>query len=235
MEQFSRMELLLSKKSLEKLYSSHIAVFGLGGVGSYVIEALSRCGIGKFTLIDNDIIELSNINRQIIATFDTIGKNKVDVAKDRILSINPKSSISIFKEFYPGNKKIDFTLFDYVVDAIDIVSSKLILIEECKALNIPIISAMGTGNKLDPTKLTITDIFKTSICPLCKVVRHELKNRNIDSLKVIYSSEEPIKTCTAKQGAPQVKRKIGSIAFVPATAGLLIASEVIKDLTTNIS
>lgn len=225
-ELFSRTELLLGKENMQKLKDSRIAIFGIGGVGSFVAEALVRCGIEKFILVDNDIVSVTNINRQIIATTKTIGKSKVEVMKNRILEINPDVCIETFEEFFSSNtnKIIDETV-TYVVDAIDTVSSKLVLIELANKLNIPIISSMGTGNKLNPTMLEITDIYKTSVCPLAKVMRKELKKRNIKNLKVVYSKEQPIKIENKTE-----EIKAGSISFVPSTAGLIIASEVVKDI-----
>lgn len=202
--------------------------FGLGGVGSYAVEALARTGVGNFILIDKDTVSISNINRQLIASYDTIGKYKVEVAKSRILSINPKANIQTFNEFFmPGNSYILDNSITYVLDCIDTVTAKIELVMQSKKLNIPIISSMGTGNKLDPTKFEITDIYKTSVCPLAKVMRKELRMRNIDSLKVLYSKEEPIKTTLKNENGKPIP---GSIAFVPSVAGLLIAGEVIKDL-----
>lgn len=226
-EQFSRTALLLRKEEMDKLKNSHVAIFGIGGVGSYVTEVLARTGVGTFSLIDKDIIEISNINRQLIATFDTIGKDKVEVAKTRILSINPNATVFTFKEFYLSGTEVDISNFDYVVDAIDTVTAKLNLIEVCNNSSIPIISSMGMGNKLDPSKVTITDIFKTSTCRLCRVMRQELRKRNIKNLKVAYSTEETVKQ---NKNTEKNENVIGSIAFVPACAGIMIASEVAKDL-----
>lgn len=226
-EQFSRTALLLRKEEMDKLKNSHVAIFGIGGVGSYVTEVLARTGVGTFSLIDKDIIEISNINRQLIATFDTIGKDKVEVAKTRILSINPNATVFTFKEFYLSGTEVDISNFDYVVDAIDTVTAKLNLIETCNNSSIPIISSMGMGNKLDPSKVTITDIFKTSTCRLCRVMRQELRKRNIKNLKVAYSTEKTVKQ---NKNTEKNENVIGSIAFVPACAGIMIASEVAKDL-----
>lgn len=243
---FSRTELLIGKEGLDKLKNSKVAVIGIGGVGSFTCEALIRSGVEKFILVDDDNICLTNINRQIHATRDTVGMPKVEVMRDRMLSINPKAQITVHKMLY-NNESSNIILedgIDYVVDAIDMVSAKLHLIETCVQKNIPIMSAMGAGNKLDPTKLEITDIYKTSMCPLAKVMRRELKNRGVKKLKVVYSKEtpmEPIDTghscktscicpdkdlskCTHRRQIP------GSIAFVPTVAGLIIGGEVIKDL-----
>ena len=224
-EQFSRTELLIGKDGIEKLQNSKVAIFGIGGVGSYVLEGLARAGVGCFILVDNDTVSLSYLNRQIIATIDTVNKSKVEVAKDRILSINPEAKVEIYKEFFmPDSPEIIDDSVDYIVDAIDTVTAKIELVIRANKLNIPIISCMGTGNKLDPTKFEITDIYKTSVCPLAKVMRKELKNRGIKKLKVLYSKEEPIKINSIEE------RTTGSISFVPSVAGLIIAGEVIKDI-----
>ena len=226
--QFCRTEYLIGKDAVEKLKNSKVAVFGIGGVGSYVVEALVRAGVGNFILVDKDTVSVTNINRQLIATHDTVGKYKVDVAKERILSINPNANVQTYAEFFmPGNSTILDDSIDYIVDAIDTVTAKIELIMQAQKLNIPIISSMGTGNKLDPTRFEITDIYKTSVCPLAKVMRKELKARNIDKLKVLYSKEEPIKTNIVDENGKAVP---ASISFVPSVAGLVIAGEVIKDL-----
>ncbi len=225
---FCRTELLLGSGSVDKLKNEKVAIFGLGGVGSFVAEGLARAGIGNFILIDRDKVSLSNINRQLIATQATIGKYKVDIEKERILSINPEANIEVFPEFFmPGNSKILNESITYIVDAIDTVTAKIELVLQAKQLNIPIISSMGTGNKLDPTKFEITDIYKTSVCPLAKVMRKELKSRGISKLKVLYSKEEPLKTGLFDENGKQIP---GSVSFVPSVAGLIIAGEVIKDL-----
>ena len=238
MNQFSRTEILIGKEGIAKLKDSKVAIFGIGGVGSYVVEALVRAGVGSFILVDNDTVSLTNLNRQLIATHSTIGEYKVDVAKARILDINPKAKVKTYKEFFMPDtkKKIISEDIDYVVDCIDTVTGKLEIIMQCKELNIPIISSMGTGNKLDPSKFEITDINKTSVCPLAKVMRKELKNRGIQKLKVIYSKEEPIKSAETPVEKPKEgKRDVpGSISFVPSTVGLLIASEVVKDLLQKV-
>lgn len=222
----NRTEYLIGKYNLNKLNKAHIAVFGCGGVGSYAIEALARSGIGNLTLIDNDVVDITNINRQLIADTTTVGMPKVEVEKERLLKINPNLNITIYQEFYDATNsdKILNSTFDYIIDAIDSVSSKLYLIEEAYKRNIPIISSMGTGNKLDPTKLEVSDISKTSVCPLAKVIRKELRNRNINHLKVVYSKEEPVRFDASDKKTP------ASIAFVPSVAGLILASEVVKDL-----
>ena len=223
-KQFNREERLIGRENLEKIFASNIAIFGIGGVGSFVAEGLARAGIGSFLLVDNDKIDVTNINRQIHATFNTIGLNKVEVMKERILSINPKAKVEISTEFFmPGSKLINNSI-DYIVDAIDTVAGKIELVCKATELNIPIISAMGTGNKLDPTKFEIADIYETSICPLAKVMRKELRKRGIKKLKVLYSKEEPIKIKDENYRIPT------SISFVPSVAGLIIAGEIIKDI-----
>ena len=225
--QFSRTELLIKKEGVEILQKSKVAIFGIGGVGSFVLEGLVRAGVGNFILVDNDIISPSNLNRQIIATTKTIGKSKVDVAKKRILEINPKAKVEVFQEFFlPKTENIIDNSIDYIVDSVDTITAKIELVVRAKDYGIPIISSMGTGNKMDPTKFEITDIYKTSVCPLAKVMRKELKTRGIKRLKVVYSKENPIKVST-QRGVP------GSISFVPSVAGLIISSEVIKDLIKN--
>ncbi len=235
--QFSRTELLIGKDGLKKLKNAKVAVFGIGGVGSFVVEALVRAGIGNFILVDNDKVSITNLNRQIIATRKTIGKYKVDVMKERILEINPEAKVEIYKEFYMPNSESNILnpTINYVVDAIDTVTAKIELVMNCNNLNIPIISAMGTGNKLDPTKLIVTDIYKTNVCPLAKVMRKELRKRGISKLKVVYSTEEPIKPETIlEDNFDSVKEKSkqvpGSISYVPSVAGLIIAGEIIKDI-----
>ncbi|MGM9551049.1 MAG: ThiF family adenylyltransferase [Clostridia bacterium] len=229
-EFLTRTKLLLGADQVEKLKSVHIAVFGIGGVGGYVTEALARSGVGKFTLIDNDTVTESNINRQIYALHSTIGMMKTLVAKSRIKDINPDAEVNECNMFYlPENAhEFDLSQFDYVIDAIDTVSSKIYLAQKCEELGIPLISSMGTGNKLDPTMFEVTDIYKTSVCPLARVMRTELRKRGVKKLKVVYSKEQP-KTCVAdsKNG----RHSPGSCAFVPSVAGLIIASEVLKDLT----
>lgn len=226
---FTRTRMLLGDKAMEKLSNSSVVVFGVGGVGSFSAEALARSGIGSITLFDADIVCESNINRQIIATHDTIGKNKAEVMKQRILSINPGCSVKAFAIFYSAHNadEIDLSGYSYIIDSIDTVSSKLVLIERAFAAGVPIISSMGAGNKLDPTRFEVADIYKTSVCPLAKVMRRELKQRGIESLKVVYSREEPIKPIKTYDSSN--KRAVpGSIAFVPSVAGLIIAGEVIK-------
>lgn len=231
-EQFSRTELLIGKEAIQKLSKAKVAIFGIGGVGSYVIEGLTRAGIGNFILVDHDQVSTSNINRQIIATTKTIGKNKVEVAKERILEINPEAKVELYQEFFmPDSKQILDNTVSYIVDAIDTVTAKIELVLRANKFNIPIISSMGTGNKLDATKFEVTDIYKTSVCPLAKVMRKELRARNIKHLKVVYSKEEPIKNNTNPIEETKPKKQIpGSISYVPSVAGLIIAGEVIKDI-----
>ena len=227
---FSRFELLVGKDCICQLNQKHVIVFGVGGVGGYVVEALVRSGIGHITIVDNDTVSLSNLNRQIIATQDTIGKKKVEVMKERILSIHPDCDVHTLEMFYlPENADdIDLTQYDYVVDAIDTITSKIELAKRCDQKT-PLISSMGTGNKMNPAMLEVSDIYKTSVCPLAKVMRRELKKRGIQHLKVVYSKEEPLKPQVSNE---QTNKRVipGSTSFVPSSAGLLIASEVIKDL-----
>ena len=229
-EIFQREELLIGEENLKKLQQKHVAVFGLGGVGSYVVEGLVRAGIGKFTLIDFDKVDVSNINRQIIATTKTVGRYKVDVEEERIKVINPNAKVITYKEFV-GNQNENVELFqqlknvDYIVDAIDTVAAKIRIIEFANKNNINIISALGTGNKLNPTKLKLEDIYNTNVCPLAKVIRKELRKRNIEKLDVVYSEEEPIKVPSNEE-----KKVIGSISFVPSIAGLMISYKVINNL-----
>ncbi len=233
--QFERTEMLISKAALEQLKTSRVAVFGVGGVGSYVAESLSRAGIGAIDLIDNDTVSETNLNRQIIALHSTIGKMKTEVMKERILDINPDCKVTVFNTFVlPENiNTFDFSVYDCIVDAIDTVSGKLAIIEKAYNENIPLISSMGTGNKLDPTAFRITDINKTSVCPLARVMRYELKKRGIKKLKVLFSSEEPIKTKENEKSKDTRKVPPGSISFVPSVAGLIIGGEVIKDIIKN--
>jgi len=234
-DQFSRTKLLVGKDGIEKLKKSIVAIFGIGGVGSYTAEALARAGVGNLVLIDKDNISVTNINRQIHSTTKTVGMSKVEVMRDRILEINPKADVKIFNDFYtPENaeRMID-KRYSYIVDAVDTVSAKIDLVVRAKEYNIPIISAMGAANKLDPTKFEVTDIFKTSVCPLARVMRKELKNRDIKKLKVVYSKEEPIKNESVNELeklSPGKKSIPGSISFVPSVMGLIIAGEVVKDL-----
>lgn len=227
--QFSRTELLIGKNGIDKLQNAKVAIFGIGGVGSYVMEGLARAGVGSFILVDKDEVDESNINRQIIATHKTIGLPKVEVAKQRILDINSTANIDIRRIFFmPESEDFFDEKLDYVVDCVDTVTAKIEIIIRAKKHNIPVISCMGTGNKLDPTKFEVGDIYKTSICPLAKVMRKELKKIGIDNLKVVYSKEGPIKT--NKVDKETNKQIPGSISFVPSVAGLIIAGEVIKDI-----
>ncbi len=230
-EKFSRSEMLIGSEAMDKLKRARVAVFGVGGVGGYAAEALARAGVGAIDLIDNDTVSESNINRQIIALTSTVGKLKTEVMKNRILDINPEGNINTLNMFVlPENiDEIDFSDYDYIVDAIDTVSGKLAIIEKAYKLGIPVISSMGTGNKLDPTKFEITDIYKTSVCPLARVMRYELRKRGVKKLKVLYSPEEPIKPNSPAVGTGE-KAVPGSISFVPSVAGLIIGAEVIKDL-----
>ena len=221
LEQFSRTEMLIGTENIKKLNMAKVAIFGIGGVGSFVVEGLARAGVQNFILVDKDVVDITNLNRQIIATHKTIGKPKVEVAKNRILEINPNANVKIYQEFFmPETEGILEDDLDYIADCIDTVTAKIELAVRANQLNIPIISCMGTGNKLDPTKFEVSDIYKTSVCPLAKVMRKELRARNINSLKVVYSKEEPKR-----------KGKVpASISFVPSVAGLIMVSEILKDL-----
>ena len=248
LNQFSRTQLLLGQEGMEKLFRARVAVFGIGGVGGYTVEALARSGVGTLDLIDDDKICLTNLNRQIFATRKTVGQYKVDVAQQRILEINPKAVVHTYKTFYAPQtaEQFDFTQYDYVVDAIDTVTGKLELVEQAEKASVPIISSMGAGNKMDPTAFEVADIYETSVCPLARVMRKELKKRGIKKLKVVYSKEPPMtpiedmavscrtncicppgteRKCTQRRQVP------GSNAFVPSVVGLIIAGEVVKDLT----
>lgn len=235
-DKFVRSALLLGEDNIEKLKNKKVAIFGIGGVGSYVVEALSRMGIGKFILVDADKVDVSNINRQLIATNSTIGMPKVLVAKNRILDINPSAEVITYEIFYNGGDNIPLDSCDYIVDAIDTVSAKIALAKTAKEKSIKIISAMGAGNKLDPTRFEVSDIYKTVNCPLCRVMRRELRKLDIKNLKVVYSKEEPIKPVCVNstnntESVVKCKRQTpGSVSFVPSVCGLIIASEVIKDL-----
>ncbi len=233
LNEFSRTELLLGKDVVDRLANKRVAVFGVGGVGGYVVEALARTGIGTLDLIDNDVVSLTNINRQIIATHKTIGKYKVEVFKERLLDINPSIKVNIYKTFFlPSTKDLfNFNDYDYVVDAIDTVSGKLALIEKAKEANVSIICSLGAGNHLDPFSFRVSDIYKTSTCPLAKVIRHECRKRNIKDLKVVYSIENPIKPVCEIDKDSNKRATPGSIAYIPSIVGLIIASEVIKDLS----
>lgn len=240
-DQFSRTELIFGSSAMDRLAGARVAVFGIGGVGGYTVEALARSGIGALDLIDNDKVCLTNLNRQIIALRSTIGRYKVDVAKERILDINPDCKVNTYKTFYMPDTagQFDFTQYDYVVDAIDTVTGKLEIIEQAKKAGVPVISSMGAGNKVDPSAFEVTDIYKTSVCPLAKVMRYQLKRRGIKKLKVVYSKEEPLapvqsayEDCVNEREKTSSRRSTpGSNAFVPSVVGLIIAGEVIKDIT----
>ena len=235
MNQFSRTEILVGKEGMNKLASSRVAVFGIGGVGGYVVEALVRSGIGAIDLIDDDKVALTNINRQIIATRSSIDKYKVDVAEERILDINPDVVVKKYKTFFSSqtSKEFDFTQYNYVVDAIDTVTGKLEIIECSKKAGVPVISSMGAGNKMHPELFEISDISKTSVCPLAKVMRQELKKRGIKNVKVVYSKELPIKPLMEIDEITKKRQIPGSNAFVPSAAGLIIAGEVIRDIIST--
>lgn len=250
LHKFSRTELLLGAEGLKKLSAAKVAVFGIGGVGTYVVEGLVRSGVGHFVLVDDDCICLTNINRQIHATTKTVGKIKVEVMRERIMEINPEAEVTVFQTFYLPEKAAELIAddYDYIVDAIDTVTAKIDLVVQAYARHIPIISCMGAGNKLDPTQFEVADIYHTSVCPLAKVMRRELKRRGIPALKVVYSKEQPLipiftensscargcicpagttRSCTTRNQIP------GSVAFVPAVAGLIMAGEVVKDIICN--
>lgn len=233
-EKLERTALLLGEAGIKKLKNARVAVFGIGGVGGYVAEALARSGVGELDLVDKDEVSVSNINRQIIATTKTVGRPKVEVMRERIAEINPDIVVHTHQCFFlPENAvEFDFASFDYVVDAVDTVTAKLALVEKAKEAGIPIISSMGAGNKLDPSRFEVTDIYKTSVCPLAKVMRRELKKRGIKKLKVVYSREEPLVPQYGADFVPEAGRRAtpGSIAFVPSVAGLLLAGEVVKDI-----
>ena len=234
--QFSRTELLLGKENMEKLAAAHVCIFGIGGVGGYVAEALARSGVGHLELVDNDVVCLSNLNRQIIATHETLGRYKADVMKERILSINPEAEVTVHKCFYlpETRSQFDFTNYDYVVDAIDTVAGKIALVLQAEESGTPIISSMGAGNKLDPAAFQVADIYQTSVCPLAKVMRKELKKRGVKKLKVVYSKELPVAVRNDEERLQSSPRRSipGSVAFVPSVAGLIIAVEVVKDLVS---
>ena len=233
-EQFSRTEILLGKEAVAKLQQARVAVFGVGGVGGYTVEALARCGVGQLDLIDSDTVSISNINRQILATHSTVGMLKVDAAKNRVLDINPDCNVRTYPIFYLPEtaEQFDFTQYDYIVDCIDTVTGKLQLVERAVAAGTPIICSMGTGNKLDPSAFMVSDISKTSMCPLARIMRKELKKRGINHLKVVYSQEEALTPdVDPEELARTGKRQIpGSVAFVPGAAGLILAGDVVKDL-----
>lgn len=241
MERFSRTRFLLGDDGMNKLKNAHVAVFGLGGVGGYVVEALARSGVGQLTLVDHDKISLSNINRQILATVETVGMEKAQAAKLRVKAINPGCEVTAICDFFgPSTRHLfDFTKYDYVVDAIDTVTGKLSLVEACKEAGTPILCSMGAGNKLDPTAFRVADIYKTSVCPLARIMRKECRKRGIEALKVVYSEEEPIECDLpaddpAWAELPEGRNALpGSCAWVPSTVGLIIAGEVIKDICSK--
>lgn len=242
MNQFERTEILIGQESMRRLSSKRVAIFGVGGVGGYTAEALARCGVGALDLFDNDTVSFSNLNRQIIALHSTVGRFKVDVMCERILDINPNASVLVHRVFYlPENAdKYDLSVYDYVVDAIDTVSGKLEIIVRCKKAGVRVISAMGAGNKLDPTRFEVSDIYKTSVCPLARVMRRELRSRGVKDLKVVYSREEPVRSEPgSRTGNERFRdeketavsgRVPGSVSFVPSAAGLIIAGEVVREL-----
>lgn len=229
LNEFSRQVLLMGRENLSRLKNSHVAVFGVGGVGSYTAEALARAGIGHITLVDNDTVNITNINRQLIALHSTIGMQKTEAAKARILDINPECHVTALNQFYTGSE-IELYGFDWIADAIDTVSSKLALIENAHRLGVNIISCMGTGNKLDPTKLILTDISKTSMCPLAKVIRTELRKRGILHHSVVYSAEQPVPHREESEEDESRRKTIGSISFVPSSAGLIMAGKIINSI-----
>ena len=239
---FSRSALLLGEEGIEKLKNATVAIFGIGGVGGYVAEALARTGVGNFVLVDSDTVSVTNINRQIIATSKTVGQYKTEVMRERILEINEAANVEVRNCFYLPETagEFDFLKYDYVVDAVDTVTAKLEIIMQAKEKGVPVISSMGAGNKLDPTKFQVADIYKTSMCPLAKVMRYECKKRGIRKLKVVYSTEAPIEIAPemqqklkAEEGGNSKKTIPGSVAFVPSVAGLILAGEVIKDLVNG--
>lgn len=237
---FDRTKRLLGAEAMNKLKNSHVAVFGIGGVGGHAADALIRSGIGEITIVDSDEVAESNINRQLIATTKTVGRKKVEVMKEHLLEINPEVMVHVYDCFFlPETKdQFDFSAYDYVIDAVDTVTAKLALVEACKEAGVPIVSSMGAGNKLDPTAFEITDIYKTSVCPLAKVMRKELKARGIKKLKVVYSKEIPLEPIEDEAFvSDEVRRRRatpGSIAFVPSVAGLILAGEVVKDLASYV-
>lgn len=231
-KKFSRTEMLIGNEGMEKLKDATVAVFGLGGVGSFVCEGLARSGVGNFILIDYDKTDETNINRQLIATEKTVGKYKVDLMKERILDINPNANVEVYKEFYMADSEIDIITEDlsYAVDCVDTIMAKIAIICSCDAINVPVISSMGTGNKLDPTMLEVADIYETSVCPLARIMKKDLRKRNIEKLKVVYSKENPINTNDHVINQNKKYKVKGSVSFVPSVAGLIIAGEVIKDI-----
>jgi tRNA A37 threonylcarbamoyladenosine dehydratase len=235
-DRFSRSRMLLGDMAMDRLAAARVAVFGVGGVGGYVVEALARCGVGTLDIVDNDTVALSNLNRQIIATMDTVGRDKVEVMAERIRSINPDAVVHAHKCFYLPETagRFDFAAYDYVVDAIDTVTGKIQLILQAQAAGVPVISAMGAGNKLHPELLEVADIYQTSVCPLARVMRYECRKRGVKRLKVVYSRETPVRP-VQKSGEATVRRDIpGSTAFVPSAAGMILAGEVVRDLIQTV-
>lgn len=233
-EKFSRTEMLIGNDGMERLKNAKVAIFGIGGVGSFVCEGLARSGICNFILVDYDKIDESNINRQLIATVKTIGKYKVDLMKERILEINPNANVETYKEFYMADSKTDIITEDlsYVVDCVDTIMAKIAIVCSCDALDVPVISSMGTGNKLDPSLFEVADIYETSVCPLARIMKKDFRKRGIEKLKVVYSKEQPINTNDCAINQQNKKHKVkGSVSFVPSVAGLIIAGEVIKDIS----
>jgi tRNA A37 threonylcarbamoyladenosine dehydratase len=231
-ERFSRAEMLIGNEGMEKLANAKVAVFGLGGVGSFVCEGLARGGIGNFVLVDFDKVDETNINRQLIATVDTVGKYKTDLMRERILQINPDANVEVYREFYTADSEIDVITDDlsYAVDCVDTIMAKIAVICSCDAAGIPVISSMGTGNKLDPTLFEVADIYDTTVCPLARIMKKDLRKRNIEKLKVVYSTEQPINTNDCEINKDRKFKVKGSVSFVPSVAGLIIAGEVIKDI-----
>ena len=232
---FTRTEMLIGNEGMEKLKNTRVAVFGLGGVGSFVCEGLARSGLGNFILVDFDKIDETNINRQLIATVNTIGRYKVDLMKERILEINPDANVEVYREFYMADSKTDIITEDlsYAIDCMDTIMAKIAVICKCDELDVPVISSMGTGNKLDPSMFEVADIYETSICPLARIMKKDLKKRNIKKLKVVYSKEPPINTNDLPINKDRKFKVKGSTSFVPSVAGLIIAGEVIKDIAQS--
>ena len=232
---FSRTEMLFGNEGMEKLNEAKVAVFGLGGVGSFVCEGLARAGVGNFVLVDYDKVDETNINRQLIATTKTVGKYKIDLMKERILDINPQANVETYKEFYLADSKLDIITEDlsYAVDCVDTIMAKIAIICKSKELDVPVISSMGTGNKLDPTMFEIADIYETSVCPLARIMKKDLKKRDITDLKVLYSQELPVDTSNCEINKDAIFKVNGTVSFVPSVAGLIIAGEVIKDIVNG--
>lgn len=233
-DQFERLELLLGEQAIDRLKASTVAVFGIGGVGGYVTEALARSGVGSFVLVDNDVVSITNLNRQIIALHSTVGKSKVEVMAERIRDINPDAKITVKQCFFLPETadEFDFSSYDYVADCVDTVAAKTEIISRAKEAGVPVISSMGAGGKLHPEMFEVADISKTTVCPLAKVMRRELKKRGINNVKVVFSKEEPIKNLVGGQADPETGRHVpGSSAFTPSVAGLIMASEIVKDLS----